>query len=101
MFLGRRGSVAGTDLLIEPASDWIIRKVESKHTGKKTAQERDWVLSELFENWRQFIYEHTESPNRCPGNCGLWDSSAFLGGVGGSGNIHFSESQPAGPASTK
>ena len=67
MSLGCRGSVGGrTDLLIEPAFDWIVGKVESKQTGEKPAQERDWVLSEFFEDRRQFIHEHTESPCAAP-----------------------------------
>lgn len=53
-------------MLIEPAPNWFIGKVESKQTGEKTAQERDWVLSELFEDRRQFIHEHTESPYGAP-----------------------------------
>lgn len=67
MSLGRRGSVGGrAGLLIEPAVDWIVGKVESQHTGDKTTQERNWVLNELFEDWRQFSYEHTEFPYTAP-----------------------------------
>lgn len=67
MSLSRRVSVGGrTYLLVKPAFDWIVSKVESQQAGKKTAQERDWVLGEFFEDRRQFIQEHTESPYAAP-----------------------------------
>ena len=67
MILGCRGSVGGrTDLLVKPAFDWIVGQVESKQTGEKTTQERGWVLGELFEDRRQFIHEHIESPCAAP-----------------------------------
>lgn len=61
MVLGGSRAIGGiTHLLVEPALNWLIGKVEPQQTREKTTEERDWVLSELFEDWRQFIYEHTD-----------------------------------------
>ena len=55
-----RGTVGGAvNLLIQPVFHWFIGKVEVQQARKKTAEERDWMLSELLEDWREFIYEHT------------------------------------------
>lgn len=90
--LGRRGSVGGrTGLLIHPAFDWIIGKVESKQTREKTAQERDWVLAELFEDRRQFIYEHTESLYAAPEivSSGIVARPNVFGGYWGRGSASY------------